>query len=94
MVMRDVIVFAVDSIFVGTPADGGDRDFHHIAMSILDRTHFIFRVRAPSNAYVTLSAHLSVVVTHTYEIQIGMENNSMTYIRVSASGNLLPVCRF
>ena len=80
-------VLAVDSMYAQTPADGSERDFHHVSMSIVDRSHFIFRVRAASKAYVALSAHLGIVKTNTYEIMIGVESNNATYIRVR---DLLP----
>ena len=61
-----------------------NKTFKEIHYSILDRNSFVFHVKAPHSVFIALTNVHGITDTLTYELGIGIEDNTKTVLRVGA----------
>jgi len=75
----------VDTIY-NTPGDG---KYSRACFTVYNRNYAIFRIRTCGEANIALSQFVGITQYSTIEINIGAQQNGMTYIRSSVGGTIV-----
>lgn len=67
----------------------GDGKYSRTCFTVYNRNYVVLRIRACSDAQVTLSQYVGMTDYETVEINIGALQNSATYIRSSVGGTIV-----